>query len=298
MLTPSDSPTGSILFGGLDTAKFTAPLIVLPVQKGPNGTYTDFTVTLSALTFSDPSGKAQYSQDNLTLPVILDSGTTDTYLPDPIASDILTGVGAINNQDYGYIVPCTLSASPDTFSFSFGGPGGPTIKVPFAQFVTPVFNQDGSQPTFRNGGAKVCTWGLLPSGDPSQPILLGDTFLRSAYVVYDLTNNQIGMAQTDFNATGTNVVEISGSAIPGATATATLAAQQQVYTGNPLVQGHTKTGVAGGAPTAAVTSPTFNLGVKSAGVAVSTPGVGVAVVASGVVVVVGMVLGGSLVAWM
>jgi hypothetical protein len=51
---------------------------------------------------------------------------------------------------------------------------------------------------------------------------LGDTFLRSAYVVYDLANNEISLAQTNFNATGTNVVEIgtgTGS-VPDATTVA------------------------------------------------------------------------------
>ncbi|KFY41714.1 hypothetical protein V494_02820, partial [Pseudogymnoascus sp. VKM F-4513 (FW-928)] len=50
------------------------------------------------------------------------------------------------------------------------------------------------------------------------PILFGDTFLRSAYVVYDLANNEIGLAQTDFNAKGSNIVEFAsmGAAIPQA----------------------------------------------------------------------------------
>jgi hypothetical protein len=37
---------------------------------------------------------------------------------------------------------------------------------------------------------------------------LGDTFLRSAYVVYDLTNDRVAMAQSLMNATRSNVVEI------------------------------------------------------------------------------------------
>ena len=200
-------------------------------------------------------------------------------------------------------MPCSLANSPDVFSFGFGGNGGPTIKVSFGEFVTPIYNDDGSQPTFRNGAGTVCTWGLLPSGDPSQPIILGDTFLRSAYVVYDLTNNQIGIAQTDFNATNSNVVQISGSEIPSATATATLAAQQQEYTGHPLEQGKTKTGAAGAAPTGVVMSPTFNLGVagatstgkKSAGTVLSPPRVDLTFVATGFAVMVSMVFGGSLI---
>lgn len=48
--------------------------------------------------------------------------------------------------------------------------------------------------------------------------MLGDTFLRNAYVVYDLQNNQISLAQTNFNATDSNVREIVSGAngVPGA----------------------------------------------------------------------------------
>ncbi len=251
----------------------------------------------------DPTGKTQYSQTNLALPVILDSGTTATYIPDSMAQDILSGVGAINNDEFGYIVPCSYGNSKDVFTFGFGGNGGASIAVSFGEFVSPVFNEDGSQPTFRNGGGPVCTWNLLSSGDPSQPILLGDSFLRSAYVVYDLTNNQIGMAPTVFNTTNSNVVEITGSAVPSATATATLAAQQQEYTGHPLQEGHTKTGGAGAAATGPSNVPTFNLGVagatttakKSAGMALSPPTVDFRLVGSGLVIMASMVFGGSLV---
>jgi hypothetical protein len=56
--------------------------------------------------------------------------------------------------------------------------------------------------------------------------VLGDTFIRSAYLVYDLANNEISMAQTKFNSTATNVVEITSgsSAVPDATAVANPAA--------------------------------------------------------------------------
>ena len=48
--------------------------------------------------------------------------------------------------------------------------------------------------------------------------MLGDTFLRSAYVVYDIANNEISLAQTDFGSTRSDdVLEISGT-VPGATA--------------------------------------------------------------------------------
>lgn len=69
----------------------------------------------------------------------------------------------------------------------------------------------------------MCEFGLMSSG--TGDIALGDSFLRSAYVVYDLTNKQIGLAQTVFNETLSNIVEID-SGIPYASATATAMATQ------------------------------------------------------------------------
>jgi Eukaryotic aspartyl protease len=52
--------------------------------------------------------------------------------------------------------------------------------------------------------------GVSDAGDSTS--VLGDTFLRSAYVVYDIANNQISLAQTNFNATSSNVKEIAAGA--------------------------------------------------------------------------------------
>ena len=304
----SDSLTGSILFGGLDTAKYHGPLTVLPVQKNDNGSYTDFTVVFSSLTLLDSAGKTQFNQDNLALPVILDSGTTATYFPDSIASEILQGVGAVESRQLGTIVPCNLASSPDVFQFGFGGPGGPIINVSLSEFVTPIYNELGDTYTFPDSNEEVCAWGLLSSGpqDPDNPILMGDSFLRSAYVVYNLANNEIGIAQTDFNATDSHVVEISGSSIPGASSTATGAAATQIYTGHPLEQGKTRT--AGAQFTGGPLTPTFDLftsttatptsGKKNAGAIVSPPGGGIGVfgLVTGTMVILSTILGGSFIA--
>lgn len=39
-------------------------------------------------------------------------------------------------------------------------------------------------------------------------IFQGDTFLRSAYVVYDIEKEEIGLAQTKFDSSSSDVVEI------------------------------------------------------------------------------------------
>lgn len=90
------------------------------------------------------------------------------------------------------------------------------------------------KPATYNNGQSVCQFGIEPAGD--DPILFGDTFLRSAYVVYDLANNQISLAQTNFNATGAgNVKEIIAGAngVPGVASTATAVQAGNTATGIP-----------------------------------------------------------------
>lgn len=182
--------------------------------------------------------------------------------------------------------------------------------MPISEFVTPLLTLDGSTPKFPHGEGAACSFGLMSSGPPSPqtPILLGDSFLRSAYVVYDLANNQIAMAQTKFNVSDSDsdVQEIaSGGKIPGVTATATGVAVTQSYTGLPLQTNAASKGAAGASVTGAAGSPTFDLGVgkatgtsgkKSAAGALESPARGIMGVVCAAVVGMGMLVGGGLLA--
>lgn len=79
---------------------------------------------------------------------------------------------------------------------------------------------DESGQEFTDGahrGELVCAFGN--QNQPAPPYLLGDTVLRSAYVVYDLENNQIAIAPTKYNSTESNIVAFAskGAPIPSAT---------------------------------------------------------------------------------
>lgn len=77
--------------------------------------------------------------------------------------------------------------------------------------------------------------------------VLGDTFLRSSYVVYDLANNQISLANTNFNATKSNIMEIASGAggVPSATGVSGAISTLAVTTG--AARGPQTTGITGGA---------------------------------------------------
>jgi len=118
------------------------------------------------------------------------------------------------------------------------------------------------------GRTPLCIIGISPA-DGSTPVL-GDTFLRSAYVVYDLVNNQISLAQTDFNATSSNIMEITNSTgVPSATAVANAVTSVAVQSGGARI-GTGPTGITSSAwavPTAAIGQGAALLGALGAGFA-------------------------------
>lgn len=236
-LNDLDSNTGSVLFGGIDTAKYTGNLMSVNVYPSTRGSsqITSFTVAFTSLSATSSSGTDQLTSPTFAEAAILDSGTTITLLPDNLAQMVFEELGATFEQSLGaVVVPCNLANANGSINFGFGGVGGPVISVGVKELVTPLVLTSGRVPTYKNGET-ACQLGIQPAGD--LPVLFGDTFLRSAYAVYDLVNNRIALANTDFNATGSNVVAFPsyGAAIPSATSAPNEAAVTGSATGNPRV---------------------------------------------------------------
>ncbi|KAH8673662.1 aspartic peptidase domain-containing protein [Xylariales sp. PMI_506] len=208
-LNDLDASTGSILFGGVDTAHYTGSLQTLPIQTSSSVNST-FVITLTSVTLDNTT-----IADEQALPVILDSGSSLTYLPDDWVSQIYTQVNGVYDDNEGAAyVPCSLADSAMTLDFNFTSP---VISVTMRELVLDVVAAGSRNPTFTNGEA-ACVFGIAPTGD--LPSTLGDTFLRSAYVVYDIANSEISLAQTVFNTTDSNIVEIGTgtNSVPDATA--------------------------------------------------------------------------------
>ncbi|KAL1868437.1 hypothetical protein VTK73DRAFT_3676 [Phialemonium thermophilum] len=206
-LNDLDSNTGSILFGGVDTERFEGSLQTLPIQAQA-GVFSEFLITLTGIQLGNQS-----VADDLALAVLLDSGSSLSYLPDDLVQQIYAAVGARYDADSGSAyVPCSLADQDASLTFTFTSP---TIAVAMNELVLELVTTSGRRPSFQDG-QPACLFGIGPAGGGTN--VLGDTFLRSAYVVYDLDNNQISLAQTRFNATATHVLEIGtgDDAVPGA----------------------------------------------------------------------------------
>jgi len=207
-------------------------LEIYPNTQSGTAIFTSFTVAFTSLTATSSSGTDKLTPANYAVAAILDSGTSLTILPDDLAAVVFKELGAVMDSQLGVVVPCTLAQASGSLNFGFGGRGGPIIQVPVSELVLPLVLQDGSSPKYSNGQT-ACALGIEPA--QGRPVLFGDTFLRSAYVVYDLVNNRIGIAQTNFNAGASNVVAFAsqGAPIPSVTTAQAGISVTQTATGNP-----------------------------------------------------------------
>lgn len=195
-----DSEEGALIFGGIDTGKYIGVLAKLPMlarSQTPLGA-DRYYVTMTGVGLTYPDGRVERSQD-INVPVFLDSGGTLSRLPTPIYNAFAASFqGAEFDARTGfYFLPCSIADLSGSVDFYFAGK---TIRVPFRDFIWHVQG--------------YCVLGVLPEDE--EPVL-GDTFLRAAYVVFDQDNRNLHIAQAA--DCGTNLVAIgSGSdAVPSAT---------------------------------------------------------------------------------
>ncbi|RYO88972.1 hypothetical protein DL762_003468 [Monosporascus cannonballus] len=184
---------GLVIFGGLDTGKFSGTLKTLPIipaQKSPDGA-PRYWVGMNHISLTPPSNRTK-RYENTTMAAFLDSGATLTLFPPEIAYAIAADFGAESPDVTGmFPVDCALSTVPGTIDFAFDGI---TIRVPYSELVR----------EFQTILGETCYLGIGPHEDF---VLLGDTMLRSTYAIFDQTNDAIHIAQ--YANCGTNELEIT-----------------------------------------------------------------------------------------
>lgn len=201
--------SGNVLFGGIDTAKFEGSLVSVPIQE-VSGAYSQFFVTMTGLDI----GSKKVASD-AALAVLLDSGSSLTYLPNDMTSAIYQTVGATYSDAEGVaFIPCTARSQTANSSMTFRFSNPASVTVTMSEMILDLDDLTGKKLTFDNN-VEACLFGIVPTGTSNS--VLGDTFLRSAYVVYDLDSNEIGLANAKYNVTTSNVVEIQSGSIPSAT---------------------------------------------------------------------------------
>ena len=154
---------GVIVFGGVDTSKFGGTLARLPITPADQSPdkVPRYWVGMNSISLNPPSQRRK-TYANSSMQVFLDSGSTLTLLPDDLVNAIAADFGATAPDANGFFgVSCDLLNANGTLDFAFNGV---TIRVPYRELI-------------RSSG-NSCVLGLQGN---SQFVLLGDTFLRSAY---------------------------------------------------------------------------------------------------------------------
>lgn len=211
------SSTGSLLFGGLDSDKYQGNLVQMPIvpygtTRNGNAYYTAFDVNMVSLGVTKGSGKStKFGTGDYNIATNLDSGTTLSYVPSSLFDAILEEFGGEEDAGSGLaFIPCSVRDNKElTFDFELGEDKTIVIKVPAAEMIYdsgPIL--DSYEPSISIDDA--CILGFI--SQPGGPYLLGDNFLRSAYVVYDLQNNFIAVGQTNFDSTTSSIVDFPADA--------------------------------------------------------------------------------------
>lgn len=219
-LGDSDSDNGAVLFSAIDKAKYTGDLIAAPIS------WTDAGITLSQIKISQPDPDADgYDEPyvekfNDTMSASFYLEIQPMYLPYNWTNLIMYNVNGSVMKEYGAVVPCNTPGKDFVLEFQFGTPEGPRIEIPISGLMRPAM-KDGSPLT--SNGQKIChldIWDIeswaKANGGSNNTLIFGESFMRHAYMVFNLETRNIALAQANLDATNSEIVEFTDENIPEA----------------------------------------------------------------------------------
>ncbi|VVT47055.1 uncharacterized protein SAPINGB_P001521 [Magnusiomyces paraingens] len=191
-----DAKAGTVLFGAIDHSKYKGKMYSVPRVHNSR-----FNINIDDI---QVNGNSVGSTSSATL----DSGTTLGSLPDSVISGLVSSLGL--QQDYsnnGIYYARRNSFRGDTpVTFSISG-------VKFNIKASDLFIDSEKLGDPFPAGLSIL--GFSPASQTQGQVILGDVFLRNFYIVYDLSNPQLGIALANFNHTSVPQFDpITTSVIP------------------------------------------------------------------------------------
>lgn len=207
--------TGSLLFGAIDANKYSGNLKSVDMVYRDTD-YQGPRILLSYVKASSQSGDdilMRYEDD--PSPVALKLGTAFSMLPQPLAEAIWQVAGAEWLEECNCpAVPCRLSEGYGTFVYGFAGRSGPEITMHLRSMVVEQEVQDLRMNN--TAGEPLCAFSIINGSNPSS-YNIGEDFLRNAYAVFDLRNNEVALAQARMDSDALNnskLVPFAGHGAP------------------------------------------------------------------------------------
>ncbi|CAE6463966.1 hypothetical protein ACGC1H_006663 [Rhizoctonia solani] len=167
-----NAPGSELTVGGMNTAAFTGQLAFSPVLTTQGQPPTFWTIRMGQ---ASVGGKAVQTTSQFAT---IDTGTSVVIAPQADAQAIYAAIpGSRLGQNGLFSYPC--NANPDV-ALSFAGQN---FKIKAADMS---LGSDATNTT--------CTGSIVPSGQRTA-WLVGDSFLKNVYTVFDQTNLQVGFAK-------------------------------------------------------------------------------------------------------
>lgn len=183
---------GTILFGGVNTAKYTGDLHTMPLPAS-NGIHYLPVVLVTKVSLQN--GTSNSHSSGLPAYMALDSTISVTFLPNDIVEGLAQDLNVWWDDEYQLgNIDCAMKEKDYNITFTFIDFD---ISSPLSEFIG-------------QSNGETCAFEIVPSFNETS--VLGNNFLHNAYVVYDLANNEISMAPTNFDEGTGEILEIGSGA--------------------------------------------------------------------------------------
>ncbi|EAW14955.1 aspartic protease family protein [Aspergillus clavatus NRRL 1] len=180
---------GSVLFGGVNKAKYIEPLYTLPIVQ-PAGLPKAFRVEMTGLSLSTEKGTTTVNTEPFPLDAKLDTRTSVTWVPEAVTKQLFAQLNVTGVADEGQVMmPCDSDANV-TFSF-----GGASFDLQLFMFLS---QQSPINLEIYNGS---CYLGIVPNTrlhKDEGSVILGTNFLKWVYAVYDMGSDRVSLAKRNW----------------------------------------------------------------------------------------------------
>ncbi|KAI1656558.1 acid protease [Daldinia decipiens] len=179
--SPSD-----IIFGGVDRKKFRGYLEPLEVYPYPDQQLklfgqVGYRVNITSLGVTPPGqNETMLTDTDFERNVLIDSGSTYTYLDADLVATIAKALNAYQDENGVYRVSCDIRSLDGSVNFGFNF-YNIIIRVNYADFIVDFDN--------------YCALGVQPTDNQNSTWVLGTSFIRAAYLIFDQLNNAVWIAQ-------------------------------------------------------------------------------------------------------
>ncbi|KAJ5094252.1 hypothetical protein N7456_010113 [Penicillium angulare] len=195
----------TILFGGVNKAKYDGPLTTFPITNVSRSTFTTRALRINMSDIS-VSGSSVASSE-FPLDAVFDIQQSWSYLPYSVSQELNKKIGDVSDtwvsgfSNYS----CDSLKNDSTVDFKFGGT---EFKLNLTDFIDYVPEYD------------TCIFTIGQGNDTEYEgsVVLGTNFLNLTYAVFDLENDEISLAKRSSGDASDDIVEIKSGkdGVPGA----------------------------------------------------------------------------------